>query len=195
MAIAKKRTIFLSTRPQVELPFAAEVNLQVYDSSLKAHGFLDLEITNNPMASHHWHPEYENFRLRWLSSSQATKVEVVGLLWTHGSQQKSGLAICIRGRIDDRRNDGVGQFRALNIGISSRVVSSETWIDDFVQKFSKDKNVHQTGPDKLSMDAKCSVNLEQPEDGEGSRIEVSAQLRQQDIFGNDIYTLTIVVNN
>ena len=53
MSLAEKRTIFLSTRPLVELPFAAEVNMQVFDSSLKAHGFSDLEITKNPMASHH----------------------------------------------------------------------------------------------------------------------------------------------
>jgi hypothetical protein len=194
MAGAQTRTIFLGTRPPVELPFAAEANLQVYDNSLKAYGFLDLEITDNPMASHHWHPEYENFRLRWLSTSGAARLGVVGLLWTHETQPNFSLAICIRGRIDDRGSSDLGQFKAVNIGIIARAESSEFWLDDFVKDFNQDEIDHGADP-KDHIQAKCIINLDQANSGKGSSIEVKALLRQQDIFGNEVYTLGIEVQH
>jgi len=190
MSLAKSRTIFLSIRPPIEIPFAAEVNLQVYDRSLKPHGFLDLEIINNPMASHHWHPRYESFRLRWLSRSQAAKVEVIGLWWSHSSQPKSGVAICIRGKIDGSGNDGIGRFRALDIAISFRVEESELSVEDYILNFGKDGDDRRAGGNS-SMTASCTVNSENSSGSGGIPLEITAQLRQEDIFGNDVYTLAM----
>jgi Heterokaryon incompatibility protein (HET) len=193
MAVAQTRTIFLSTRPPVDLPFAAEVNLQVYDTSLKACGFLDLEITNNPMASHHWHPEYENFRLRWLSTNQATCIRSVSLLWTHGTRPNLGLAVCIQGRVDGHGNGDVGRFIALKIGMTSRVASSHSWVDELVEQLNQDSNDHRVDSDIL-LNTTYVLNLDRHNNSQASTVEIRAELRQQDIFGNEVYTLAIEVN-
>ena len=191
MSSAIKRTIFLGIRPPVEIPFAAEVNLQVYDRSLKAHGFSDLEVINNPMASHHWHPKYESFRLRWLSSSQATRVDVIGLWWSDNSQPQSGVAICIRGKIDGSRDESVGQFRALSIHISSE--ESESSVEDYIHRFGKDDNDNRTTYSNSSMTAHCTTNYDNPNGDRELPSEIHAQLRSEDIFGNDINILAITV--
>jgi len=187
MSNAPKRTVFLSTRPPVELPFAAEITLQVCDRALKGHGFSHVEITNNPMASYRWHHDYENFRLRWLSKDQNTRIETVGLVWIHEPEEEAGLAVCLQGRIDKSGNVGLGTFQALKIGMYSRVGNSETWFEDCIMRFAQDKNVPRTIPES-ALEAECTVELED------SVLDVSAFLEQQDIFGNEVYTLTINIH-
>ena len=194
MAVAKHYTVFISTRPPIELPFAAEVNLQVYDDSLKLLGFSDVEMTNNPLASHHWHPEYENFRLRWLSSGQSTQVEFVNLLWLSESSQNLGLAICIQGSIEPSQSDSHGRFRAHNVGITPKGKNSNSWTE-FLKDF-QDNMIASRNDLGNSMSVKCFINTDMVkiDDCNHSSVEVKANLRQQDVFGNEIYVLTLTTN-
>jgi hypothetical protein len=191
MSLATKRTIFLSTRPPVELPFAAEVNLQVFDSSLKALGFSNLEIANNPLASHHWHPTCKSFRLRWPSTSTATKEESVCLLWILASHPELGFAIYIRGKIDEQWNGGLGRFHALSIGMSTIQLSSSL-VERLDKESFKSGNVENPseGDRGLSISVKCTLTIPQ-ENSKALSVELSAELRQEDIFGNEVYKLAL----
>jgi hypothetical protein len=181
---AKRRTIFLSTRPVIEFPFAAEVTLQIYDNIFKElHGFFDVEITNNPLASLRWHPEYVTFVLRWPATKQVSRVEAVNLLWRHESHRGLCLAVCIEGRLDGRRKDGLGHFAASRISIST----------DTNRLTSKVKQSVQIGlPGSLI--SNCLVSFKQTGNNSKSDIEVTANLRKRDIFGNEVYTLKILAN-
>jgi hypothetical protein len=183
MTQAKKRTVFISTRPPVKLPFAAEVYLQVTDKCLDEIDFRDLEIINNPMASYHWDSEYQNFRLRWLSVVAHTRVEAFGLLWIDRNSKDNGLAVLITGTIDNKRADVPGRFKAKGLALTYQRVSSRTWFDDWAKKLERiaDYNVPS------SMNAKITVPLGQP----AQQIEVRATLSRQEIFGNEVYNLII----
>jgi hypothetical protein len=182
MAHAKKKTIFLSTRPVVEFPFAAEVTLQVYDRSLDC-GFTDVEIMDNPMHSHHWHSEYESFALRWPSTGKISRYETINLLWRHKTRPGLCLAVRIRGRLEDRRNDGLGHFSALSVDVTTdvnRSMSRSTSLDH--------DNVESNAEVDLPLESRYRVTWP------GTSVELVAKLEKQDIFGNEVSILEITEN-
>jgi hypothetical protein len=183
MARAKIQTVFLSIRPPVEFPFAAEVTLQVYDNVLKEYGgFFDVEVTDNPLSSHNWHPDYDKFTLRWPSSIEEGKPANLTLLWRHESRQGLCLSLGIKGRIDGRQNDGLGYFTALELHVSTEMNSAISKSDELDGSGLGSK----TETDK-TLTSSCLVDFDGANASPESRVKITAHLRRREIFGNEVY--------
>jgi hypothetical protein len=175
MACATVQTIFLSTRAK-QVPFAAEMKLQVTDSCLSSEGF-KLVIRNHPLASCHWYPTYQIFTLSWLTGRNAFGKEVrdifVDLVWYHGSKELPNIALGIYGTIN-----GLGEVKFLNIQFTSNINSES--IDSSARQSPRETS--QTS-DLGVMTAECPLP--------GSSTMVSAKLLRLNLFGNDVYTLSL----
>jgi hypothetical protein len=178
-AKANEKRIFLSTRPVVEFPFAAEVTLQLYDRKL-ACGFAEVEVMDNPMHSHRWHEEYESFALRWPSTGEISRYEAINLLWRHQNRPGLCLLVRIRGKLEDRLNDGLGHFKALSLDVSTDVDRSMSRASslDYEDVESKTEEV-------LPLESRCCVTWP------GTSLEIVAKLETRDIFGNEVSILEI----
>jgi hypothetical protein len=165
--------IFLSTRPREELPFAAEVSLQIYDESLmKQFGFSPVEVINPPNFTYHWHPDYRNMRLRWLADDDGKMDEQICLIWRHDSLDGNGLTLDMSCAISDQGF----QVHEMKFSLT---VPRET-VSDSVQQ----ADGHQS-----TLEAKITIPLTSIDSDSSASIDISAELVCRNVFGNEVYTL------
>ncbi len=184
IAMSKKRTVFLTMQPQVELPFAAEVTLRVFDREVKALGFRNLEILDNPLSTYHLHPEYNIFRLRWLRHAQRVKIETFRLLWRHPTSPKQSVALRFACQVGNQDQDDQAIFEILSMKFESNLRISKT--SDPVD----DESI-TTVESSSSMTSGSVIMVSAKDDDSSAEVQLSTELIREYIFGNEVYTLIV----
>lgn len=171
-----KRTIYISLKPQSELPFAAAVALRVSDKEIRDEWhFSQLKVLEPANASYHWHSEYSIFRLSWLLKREIgrTDKERIRLSWPHESLGEDGLTLeidCIIGFRLDAFEVHAMSFASTQheFGVRPRTVSDRA--GGLVAEAFCDRIFKHAGP-----------------------MFVRATLISEDVFGEKTYVLTLEV--
>lgn len=174
MADAVTRNIFLSTKPELDLPFAAEVSLQIYDSALvQDEQFSPVEVADPPNSSYHWHSDYGSFRLRWLANGQGQFNGVIRLRWRHDALNEDGLSLELDANIGPRP-DSLGVFEITGIRFLTSKSRDAPW------------NRNKKGENRLT----AIMPFDLPPGVVGAE-SIEAELALREVFGNEVYTLKI----
>jgi hypothetical protein len=178
MTKAKLSSIFLSTSPQVEIPFAAEISLQIYDEELiNKWSFAHVEVVTPKNSSYHWHPDYGNFRLRWLANTKSEITECVRLSWLHDNLDGDGLVLQLDCSVGDGRNSTVFSVSGMKF-VTGQVPQPRTERprvrSEFEAEIGESKVFGGTGDKPTHF--------------------IRAMLARKDIFGNEVYTLKLAVH-